>query len=126
MKNYIFLTLLMVNFSQVLNAQGKDEYQLITSGKWFLEYVEIAGQNIELSAEMKKNNWVIFNVGGKQEGMDQGKKYTGQWKFDSSKRILQTNDLDGKVNQKLILVTENKLVVSLKEEGIKMIIGMKK
>ena len=126
MKRHIFITMLLLICLQILQAQGKNELKLISSGKWYLEYVKIAGQNMKLTTEMQKENWVIFHEGGKQEGMDQGQKYTGSWYFDSPKRILQTNDLDGKVNQKLIVVTESELVVSVKEGGIEMIMGMKK
>ena len=41
-------------------------------------------------------------------------------------RIIKTNDLDGIIEQKLISVTKNKLIISVKEQGSEMIIGMKK
>ncbi|MEO1010921.1 MAG: hypothetical protein AAFX53_06410 [Bacteroidota bacterium] len=126
MKKIILLTFLVLTSSQNLIAQEKDEFELITSGKWHLEYVEMAGQKVELPAEMQKMNWVIFHADGKQEGMEEGQKYVGKWKFDKSKKIITTDDLDGKVDQKLISVTENRLIVSVKEQGTEMIMGMKK
>lgn len=126
MKKLILLTFLLVSSFQTIKAQEKDEVKLLTSGKWHLEYVEMAGQKMELPLEMQNSNWVIFHADGTQEGMEEGKKYTGKWEFDESKNVLRTSDLDGKVNQKLILVTENKLVLSVKEQGAEMIMGMKK
>jgi hypothetical protein len=41
-------------------------------------------------------------------------------------RIIKTYDLDGITQQKLISVTQNKLIVSIKEKGSEIIIGMKK
>ncbi|KSA14157.1 hypothetical protein [Maribacter dokdonensis] len=126
MKKIILLTFLALTSLQNLIAQEKSEFELITSGKWHLEYVEMAGQKMEIPAEMQKMNWVIFHADGKQEGMEEGQKYVGKWEFDKSNKIIRTDDLDGKVDQKLISVTENKLIVSVKEQGTEMIMGMKK
>ena len=40
--------------------------------------------------------------------------------------VIKTNDLDGIAEQKLISVTKNKLIVSIKDQGSVMIMGMKK
>lgn len=126
MKKYVVLTFLLFTSFQILKAQEKDEFKLITSGRWYLEYVEMAGQKMVLPDEIQKSNWVIFHKDGKQEGLEQGKKYTGKWEYDKLKKIIRTNDLDGKNNQKLISVTENRLIFSVEEEGSEMIVGMKK
>lgn len=126
MRKIIVLSFLILTSFQSLFAQEKDEFKLITSGKWYLEYVEMAGQKMELPAEIQKMSWVIFHANGKQEGMEEGRKYVGKWEFDKSNKIIRTDDLDGKVDQKLISVTENKLIVSVKEQGSEMIMGMKK
>lgn len=126
MKRIIIITLLIISSIQTINAQEKNELTLITSGKWHIEYMEMGGQKMTLPAEMQKNSWVIFHSSGKQEGMEEGKKYIGKWEFDKVKRILWTNDLDGKSEQKLISVTKNKLIVSIKERGTTIIMGMKK
>jgi hypothetical protein len=39
---------------------------------------------------------------------------------------IKTNDLDGITEQKLISVSKNKLIVSIKDQGSVMIMGMKK
>ena len=126
MKKIILLTFLALTSLQNIIAQEKNEFELITSGKWHLEYVEMAGQKMELPAEIQKMNWVIFHADGKQEGMEEGQKYVGKWEFDKSNKIIRTDDLDGKVDQKLISVNENKLIVSVKEQGTEMIMGLKK
>ncbi|MFD1095604.1 hypothetical protein [Salegentibacter chungangensis] len=126
MKKIILFTFLLISAFQTIKAQEKDEFELLTSGKWHLEYVEMAGQKMELPAEMQKNNWVIFHPDGKQEGMEEGHKYTGKWEYDRSEKIIRTDDLDGRTDQKLISVSENKLIVSVKEQGAEMIMGMRK
>jgi hypothetical protein len=40
--------------------------------------------------------------------------------------VVKTNDLDGIAEQKLLSVTKNKLIVSIKDQGSVMIMGMKK
>jgi hypothetical protein len=126
MKKIILLTLLIVTSIQTINSQEKNEKDLITSGKWHIEYMEMGGKKMELPSEMQKMNWVIFHKNGKQEGMENGQKYVGKWEFDKKRRIIKTNDLDGIAEQKLISVTKNKLIISVKEQGSEMIMGMKK
>ena len=126
MKKIILLTLLIVTSIQTINSQEKNEKDLITSGKWHIEYMEMGGKKMELPSEMQKMNWVIFHKNGKQEGIENGQKYVGKWEFDKKRRIIKTNDLDGIAEQKLISVTKNKLIISVKEQGSEMIMGMKK
>jgi len=122
----MFIALLIVLSFQIINAQEKDEINLITSGKWYIEYMEMSGKKMALSPEIQKNNWVIFHKDGKQEGMEEGRKYVGKWKFDKKNRILKTNDLDGKSEQRLISVSKRKLVISVKEKGVEIFMGMRK
>ena len=126
MKKIIFLTFIAIVSYTNLQAQKTNEFELITSGKWHLEYMEMGGKKMELPAEIQKMNWVIFHPNGKQEGMEQGTKYVGKWEFDESTKTIRTNDLDGKGEQKVISVTDKKLIVSVKEQGSVMIIGLKK
>ena len=122
----IIITLLIVFSIQTIKAQKKSEFELITSGKWHIEYMEMKGKKMTLPPEIQQNNWVIFHADGKQEGMENGQKYTGKWKYDKEKRIIKTNDIDGIVEQKLISVTKDKLIISVTEQGAEMIMGMKK
>ena len=126
MKKGILLTLLIFFSIQTINSQAKDEKNLITSGKWHIEYMQMGDKKMDLPAQMQKMNWVLFHKDGKQEGMENGQKYVGKWEFDKKNRIIKTNDLDGIAEQKLISVTKNKLIVSIKDQGSIMIMGMKK
>ena len=126
MKKTILLTLLIFSSFQTISSQEKNEKNLITSGKWHIEYMQMGGKKMDLPAEMQKMNWVLFHKDGKQEGMENGQKYVGKWEFDKKNRIIKTNDLDGIAEQKLISVTKNKLIVSIKNQGSVMIMGMKK
>jgi hypothetical protein len=126
LKKLFLLTFLILSSFQTINSQEKNEKDLISTGKWYIEYMKMGGQKMNLPVEMQKMNWVIFHKGGKQEGMEEGKKYVGKWEFDEKNRIIKTNDLDGINEQKLISVTKNKLIVSVKEKGSEMIMGMKK
>lgn len=126
MKNVILLALLFTTAFQTLITQEQDDFELITSGKWHIEYVEMSGQKIPMPIEMQNTNWVVFHADGKQEGMEEGRKYVGKWEYDASKKVIRTDDLDGKVEQKLISVDQNSLVVSVKEQGVDLIMGMKK
>jgi hypothetical protein len=126
MKKIVFLTFLIISSLQSINSQEKNEKDLISSGKWYFEYLEMGGKKMNLPTEMEKTNWVLFHKGGKQEGMEDGKKYFGKWEFDEKKRILKTNDLEGKSEYKLYSVTKNKLIISIKQKEGEMIMGMKK
>ena len=126
MKKNILLTLLIFSSFQTISSQEKNEKDLITSGKWHIEFMQMGDKKMELPAEMQKMNWVLFHKDGKQEGMENGQKYVGKWEFDKKNRIIKTNDLDGIAEQKLVSVTKNKLIVSIKDQGSVMIMGMKK
>ena len=126
MKKGILLTLIIFSSFQTISSQEKNEKDLITSGKWHIEYMQMGDKKMELPAEMQKMNWVLFHKDGKQEGMENGQKYVGKWEFDKKNSIIKTNDLDGIAEQKLISVTKNKLIVSVKDQGSVMIMGMKK
>jgi hypothetical protein len=126
MKKSILLTLLIFSSFQTITSQEKHEKDLITSGKWHIEYMQMGGKKMDLPAQMQKMNWVLFHKDGKQEGMENGQKYVGKWEFDKKNRIIKTNDLDGIAEQKLISVTKKKLIVSVKDQGSIMIMGMKK
>ena len=126
MNKFVLLTLLIISSFQNINSQEKNEKDLITSGKWHLEYMKMKGKKITLPTKMQKSNWVIFYKNGKQEGSENGQKYVGKWMFNKKNRIIKTNDLDGIGLQQLISVTKNKLIVSIEEQGSKMIMGMKK
>lgn len=126
MKKSILLTLLIFSSFQTISSQEKNEKDLITSGKWHIEYMQMGGKKMDLPTQIQKMNWVLFYKDGKQEGMENGQKYVGKWEFDKKNRIIKTNDLDGIAEQKLISVTKNKLIVSIKDQGSTMIMGMKK
>ena len=107
--------------------QENDEFELISFHKWYVEYVETAGQKKETNPEVAKNNWFFFRNDGKLEGLEEGDKYVIKWDYDQSQKTIRTDDGEGTKNDfKLISVTENKLVLSIKVEGVESIIAMKK
>ncbi len=59
MKKIVLLTLLIISSFQTVNSQEKNEKELITSGKWYIEYMEMSGRKMDLPAEIQKSNWVI-------------------------------------------------------------------
>ena len=90
MKKLVLLTFLIISSFQTINSQEKNEEDLISSGKWHIEYMEMGGKKMNLPSEMQKMNWVMFHKSGKQEGMENGQKYVGKWEFDKKRRIIKT------------------------------------
>lgn len=126
MKKIILLIFLIASSFQTINSQEKNEKDLISTGKWHIGNMEKDGQKINLSVEYKKMCWMIFHKDGKLEGMELGQTYNGIWEFDGKNRILKTTDFDGKVERKLISVTQNKLIFSVKDQGSELITEMEK
>lgn len=109
---------------QILCAQ--QESKLITSGKWYIDYTEVAGQKMESPAEAKDSNWVSYHEGGEYEGMEEGQEYFGKWAFDSEKKVIRIDDLSGEVEQKIVSINESAFVIFINDDGMEIIIGMKK
>jgi len=126
MKKLTLLILLIVLSFQTISSQEQNERNLITSGKWHIEYVEMDGQKMDYSTEMQENNWIIFHRDGKYEGMF-GNKRIGHWELGKEGKIIEINEQNQKSEQKLISVSKNELIISTEdEEGVVIILGMRK
>jgi hypothetical protein len=126
MKAKFFLGIILIFLTQFIYSQDNEILSKICSGKWHLEYLEIDGEKEFLTEVEQKNNWVIFYLDGNHEVLEKDEKYFGKWKFFADNKIIQTNDRDGLVDQRLITITDKILVVSVEEHGEVMLIGMKK
>ncbi len=120
----ILLTLISLSFQ---SNYIQDDISLICSGKWYIEYMEVAGNKIPLPPEMIKNSWVIYYTDGRAEGMDQkGVLKTGSWEYLKEKRALKVTDKEEIDIQKIISINSSKLVFSTNKHGQEMIIGFTK
>ena len=120
------IIILFFTFFQVVNAQQTEESKLISSGKWYIDYFEVAGQKMASSADSKESNWALYYESGDYEAMEEGQDHFGNWQYDSTTKIITIDDMDGQTEQKVVSVTDKILIISVDDDGMELIIGMKK
>lgn len=126
MKKTAIIILVLVSFSFQSNYI-QDDINLICSGKWHLEYVEISGEKIPLPPKMIKNSWSMYYSDGKAEGMDQnGVLNTGKWVYLKEKRALKVTDEQETVIQKIVSINDSKLVFSINKHEQEITLGFTK
>lgn len=86
-KVFSIFSLLLI--STVTYAQEINEVDFLTSGKWFLESVQIGEETQEFS---KGNSWMVFHADGKYEIMMSENEQKGNWKFDENEKAIQFQD----------------------------------
>lgn len=126
MKKLIVISLILISTIQTIIGQEKNELDLITSGKWYLEYVEMAGQKKSLPNELKETNWMIFYSNGKQEVMTMGEMNIGKWEYLKDKKSIKMTDKGQESIQEIIELNENDLILSFKLGEMKILMGLKK
>ena len=108
---FTFLLASTVTFSQEIN-----ELDFLTSGKWFLESVQIGDQTQEFS---KGNSWMAFHADGKYEIMMSENEQKGNWKFDENEKAIQFQDAENLVaGFKIKTLNENQLFVVASEGDV--------
>lgn len=126
MKKITIILLTIISFSfQSNNIQ--DDMELICSGKWYIEYIEVAGKKVPLPPDMIKNCWAIFYADGNAEGMDQkGVVTKGKWEYLKEERAIKSfyeNEIEV---QKIVAISNAKLVCAKDQGGHEMKIGFTK
>lgn len=84
---YIFTFLLV--FTTVSHAQEVNEVDFLTSGKWFVESVQIGNQTQEFNAS---ENWMVFHSDGKYQITMSSKEQQGNWNFNEEQKAIQIED----------------------------------
>ena len=126
MKKITIILLTIISFSFQSNSI-QDDMGLICSGKWFVEYIEVAGEKAPLPPDVLKNCWTIFYADGNAEGMDQkGIPMKGKWEYLKEERAIKSiyeNDVN---IQKIVTISNTKLVCAMDQGGQEMKIGLTK
>lgn len=126
MKKLYVISLMLISSFQAILGQENSELDLITSGKWYLVYIENTGQKKTFPTELKENNWMIFHLDGKHEVMSFSKLNSGKWEYSKDeKTIIMTNN--GRVsNQEIISLNDNELTLRIKEGKIEILMKFEK
>lgn len=126
MKKLIVITLILISSLPAIAGQEKNELELITSGKWYLVYLENADYKKTLPSELKENNWMIFHSDGKHEVMSFSELHFGKWEYlKDEKTIKMTNNVRVS-NHEIVLLNENELVLKIKDGEIEILMKFKK
>ena len=126
MKKLIVITLLLVSSMQTIAGQEKNELDLITSGKWYLEYMGNANQKKTYPTELKENNWMIFHSDGKHEVMSFNELNFGKWEYYKDKRTIKMTNKGRISNQEIITLNDNELILRNKDREMEVLMKFKK
>ncbi|AUC15898.1 hypothetical protein BTO06_12375 [Tenacibaculum sp. SZ-18] len=126
MKKLIVISLILISSLQTIVGQEKNELDLITSGKWYLEYMEMAGQKKSLPIELKENNWMIFHSDGNHEIMTMGEMNKGKWEYLKDEKTIKMTDKGKVSNQEIIILNDNELILRFKQGEMEILMGLKK
>lgn len=126
MKKLIVITLLFLSSLQTMLGQEKNEIDLITSGKWYLEYMENDGQKKTYITELKENNWMTFHSDGKHEVMSFSELIYGKWEYSKDKKTIKMTYLGNVSNQEIIKLNDNELILKTKNAEIEILKRFKK
>lgn len=127
MKKLMILFIVCVSFIQTISGQKKRDLKLITSGKWYVEYVKTDDFEQYVPIEMKESNWMIFHPNGKHEVMVMDYPHIGKWKYSKKTKTIKTIEDDEVTIHEIIILSPNKFVFSTiqKRQGM-LKIGLKK
>lgn len=115
--------LLTILFSFKL-TENKD-IEVLTSGKWYVEYFSVEGEKLEFAPEVQQRNWMLFKQDGKAEFMIESRKGIGNWEYDPESRIIKTIHQQEIKEHRLISVTKEQLILQELDED-QATIGLRK
>lgn len=111
MNKLLILPILILTVFQKTSAQQNETTQLLTSGKWFAEYVIIENEKLEFDPALQERTWMLLQQNKRAEFMINGKKGIGKWEYDEVSNIVKiTKGSEVKVHR-LILITKDKMVL---------------
>ena len=116
MKKIVLIVLTILSFAFTPKNIQNDK-NLISSGKWRMEYVEIAGKKVPLPADMIKKSWATYHTDGRTEGVDQkGTPFNGKWEYLQGKRAIKVSQ-QGKITiQQILSISNSKLIYLIKQQ----------
>tara|TARA_B110000240_G_C13245022_1_gene344877 strand:- start:223 stop:603 length:381 start_codon:yes stop_codon:yes gene_type:complete len=126
MKKIVVLIFLIIGSFQTINSQEKSKKNLISSGKWYFEYMKF-GDNKRLFPEKTKNeNWMLFNKNGKAEITTRGIQSKEEWNYIEKKGIINITE-DGEFTEYIIKkLNESEFIISRKYLNKITTIGLRK
>lgn len=126
MNKLIIITLFLITSLQKFAGQEKNELDLITSGKWYLEYLENGDEKKTYTEELKENNWMRFHSDGKHEVMSFSNLDSAEWQLSKNKKKIKMINNDRVSIYEIIKVNENKMILKREDGDIKFTMAFKK
>lgn len=127
MKKLLVFFVISLSFTQTITGQKKSDLKLITSGKWYLDYVKTDDFEQYVPIEMKESNWMIFHRNGEHEAMIMNQHHIGKWEYSKKTKTIKTIEDEEATNHEIIILTPNEFVFSVIKKGEGMFkIGLKK
>ena len=120
------ITVILISSLQTVAGQEKNELDLITSGKWYLEYYENGDEKKTYPEELKENNWMRFHSDGKHEVMSFSNLDSAEWQLSKNKKKIKMINNVRVAIYEIVKVNENKMILKREEGDITFIMAFKK
>ena len=126
MKRIIILLLVIISSTEFIKAQETSDIEIITSGIWYIEYMEYDGVKKKLPVEAKKINWMLFYPNGKGEVLSMGEKSNIEWVYNLKNKSIRIIEKGNPIDFKIEKITKEKIVLSTLEMKIITYLGLTK
>jgi hypothetical protein len=126
MKKSLLLLFTLVSLSfQAIHSQ-EDHSELISSGKWYIEKMTTGEEVLEVPNEIIKSFWMLFSKTGACETSSMGETSKGTWEYLKKENSIRIS-IEGDISIHIIdIINKEKMVLSAEQEGLKIIISLKK
>ena len=126
MKKLIIITVILISSLQTIVGQEKNELDLITSGKWYLDYMKNPSQEKTFPNEQKENNWMIFHPDGKHEVKSFGVLIFGKWEYSKDEKTIKMINNGMVSTNKIIKLNDTEMTLEIKQGDIEIMMRFKK
>lgn len=124
MKKVFPILLLLLSVTSLSFSQEINELNFLTSGKWFVESVQI-GEEIENYSE--DASWMVFHSDGKYQVVMNNNEKQGVWKFEELTKVIKFEGDESLANGlKVELLNDKELLFSATEGDVVYTMKLKK
>lgn len=104
----LILSFASVSYSQEANSQEINEKEFLTSGKWFVETVQIGNEVQKFS---QKDSWMVFHADGNYQVVMSNHEKNGHWKLNKEHKVILEEESQ-ETDLKIEVLSETELLFS--------------
>ncbi|MCF2873954.1 MULTISPECIES: hypothetical protein [unclassified Tenacibaculum] len=110
----LLLSFASVSYSQETNSKEINEKEFLTSGKWFVETVQIGNEVQKFS---QKDSWMVFHADGNYQVVMSSHEKNGHWKLNKEHKVILEEESQ-ETDLKIEVLSETELLFSATDGDI--------